>query len=237
MPFVWDKMENNTRARLHHRGSKHDPRSDLRSTQKTVAPFEFRAGLEIEVKFISNHRNWRFEISIRDQQPSSKNIKLDPDSELGSFDLGSGKILVQPGIRLHVAPHLSVVMQLGMECNKHRKRLGVILVHGSCTTSHNALRSMVCSSLSTASQMYSIRLRSGDLGWPSKQPERIHTTSRDLVQCALDAEMGTHDLLAGSCAFSDEGQLCVYHRAHFIPHKQSPYEDIITPDLNCTLLA
>ncbi|KAJ8869004.1 hypothetical protein PR048_030550 [Dryococelus australis] len=40
-------------ARLHHRGSKLDPRSDLRSTQKTVAPFEFRAGLEIEMKFIS----------------------------------------------------------------------------------------------------------------------------------------------------------------------------------------
>ncbi|KAJ8874551.1 hypothetical protein PR048_025414 [Dryococelus australis] len=36
-------------ARLHHRGSKLDPRSDLRSTQKTVAPFEFRAVLEIEM--------------------------------------------------------------------------------------------------------------------------------------------------------------------------------------------
>ncbi|KAJ8871381.1 hypothetical protein PR048_027698 [Dryococelus australis] len=56
--------------RLHHRGSKLDPRSDLRSTQKTVAQFEFRAGLEIEIKFISNRRNWRFEISIGDQQPS-----------------------------------------------------------------------------------------------------------------------------------------------------------------------
>ncbi|KAJ8898268.1 hypothetical protein PR048_003628 [Dryococelus australis] len=41
-------------ARLHHRGSKLDPRSDLRSTQKTVAAFEFRAGLEIKMKFISN---------------------------------------------------------------------------------------------------------------------------------------------------------------------------------------
>ncbi|KAJ8897066.1 hypothetical protein PR048_002412 [Dryococelus australis] len=37
------------------------------SAQKTVAPFKFRAGLEIEMKFISNRRNWRFEISIRDQ--------------------------------------------------------------------------------------------------------------------------------------------------------------------------
>ncbi|KAJ8875957.1 hypothetical protein PR048_023865, partial [Dryococelus australis] len=52
-------------ARLHHRGSKLNPISDLRSTQKTVAPFEFRAGLEIEMKFISNRRNWRFEISVR----------------------------------------------------------------------------------------------------------------------------------------------------------------------------
>ncbi|KAJ8877657.1 hypothetical protein PR048_022112 [Dryococelus australis] len=62
-----------TNARLHHRGSKLDPRSDLRVTQKTVAPFEFRAGLEIEMKFISNHRNCQFVISIRDQQPSSTN--------------------------------------------------------------------------------------------------------------------------------------------------------------------
>ncbi|KAJ8877024.1 hypothetical protein PR048_021476 [Dryococelus australis] len=98
------------------------PSSDLRSTQKTVAPFEFRTGLEIEMKFISNRRNWQFEISIRDQQPSWTNIdeseiynieislvqhfytgtkiKLDPGSELGSFDLGSGKMLVQPGIRV-----------------------------------------------------------------------------------------------------------------------------------------
>ncbi|KAJ8872847.1 hypothetical protein PR048_026463 [Dryococelus australis] len=86
-----------TYARLHHRGSKFDPRSDLRSTQKTVAPFEFRAGVEIEIKFILNHRNWRFEISSRGQQPSLTNIKLDPGSELGSFYLGSGKMLVQPG--------------------------------------------------------------------------------------------------------------------------------------------
>ncbi|KAJ8875246.1 hypothetical protein PR048_023141 [Dryococelus australis] len=120
-----------TYAQLQHRGSKLYPRSDLRSTQKTVAPFEFSAALGIETMFISNRRNWRFEISIRDQQPSSTNvvisishfgtkideseihnheislvqrfyigikIKLDPDPELGLFDLGSGK-MVQPGIR------------------------------------------------------------------------------------------------------------------------------------------
>ncbi|KAJ8868834.1 hypothetical protein PR048_030375 [Dryococelus australis] len=60
-------------ARLHYRGSKLDPRSDRRSTQKTVAILEFRAGLEIETKFISNRRNWWFEFSIRDQQPSLTN--------------------------------------------------------------------------------------------------------------------------------------------------------------------
>ncbi|KAJ8869986.1 hypothetical protein PR048_028997 [Dryococelus australis] len=116
-------------ARLHHCGSNLDPRLDLRSTQKTVAPFELRAGLEIEMKLISNRRNRRSKISIRDQQPWSTNIvwkyannineleienreislvqlsyigtkiKLDPGSELGSFDLGSRKMLVQPGIR------------------------------------------------------------------------------------------------------------------------------------------
>ncbi|KAJ8883137.1 hypothetical protein PR048_014977 [Dryococelus australis] len=107
---------------LHHHASKLDPRSNLRLTQKTVAPFEFRAGLEIEINFISNRRNWRFEISILDQLPSSTNIdeseienyeislvrhfyigtkiKLDPGSELGSFDLGSEKMLVQPAPEL-----------------------------------------------------------------------------------------------------------------------------------------
>ncbi|KAJ8872850.1 hypothetical protein PR048_026466 [Dryococelus australis] len=69
-----------TNARLHHRGSKLYLRSDLRLTQKkTVAPFEFKAGLEIEIKFISNRRNWRFEISIRDQQPSLTNLRRADD--------------------------------------------------------------------------------------------------------------------------------------------------------------
>ncbi|KAJ8895154.1 hypothetical protein PR048_000479 [Dryococelus australis] len=103
-------------VRLHHRGSKLDPRSDLRLTQKTVAPFEFRPVLEIEIKFISKRRNWRFEISIRVQQLSSTNIveseiqnheislvqqfyigakiKLDPGSELESFDLEWGKMMM-----------------------------------------------------------------------------------------------------------------------------------------------
>ncbi|KAJ8875297.1 hypothetical protein PR048_023192 [Dryococelus australis] len=117
--------EGDPNAWLHHRGSKLDPRSDLRSTQNTVAPFEFRVGLEIELKFISNPRNWRLEISIRDQQPSSTNIdesevedheislvqhfyigtkiKLDPGSELGPLYRGSGKMLVQPGINKSIA--------------------------------------------------------------------------------------------------------------------------------------
>ncbi|KAJ8876924.1 hypothetical protein PR048_021374 [Dryococelus australis] len=86
-----------TNGRLQHRGSKLDPRLDLRSSQITVAPFEFRAGLEIDMKFISNRRNWRFEISIRDQQQLSTTIKLDPGLKLGSFDLGSRK-MVQPGV-------------------------------------------------------------------------------------------------------------------------------------------
>ncbi|KAJ8879153.1 hypothetical protein PR048_019759 [Dryococelus australis] len=90
-------------ARLHYRGSKLDQRSDLRSTQKTVAPFEFRAGLEIKMKSISNRRNWWFEISIRDQQPSIKKFLLARHFYIGTkikLDLGSGKMLVQPGIRL-----------------------------------------------------------------------------------------------------------------------------------------
>ncbi|KAJ8897869.1 hypothetical protein PR048_003222 [Dryococelus australis] len=46
-----------TNARFHHRESKLDPRSDIRSTQKTVALFDIRTGLEIEMKLISNRRN------------------------------------------------------------------------------------------------------------------------------------------------------------------------------------
>ncbi|KAJ8866338.1 hypothetical protein PR048_032181 [Dryococelus australis] len=104
--FFSSRILLSTSARLHYRGSKLDPRLDLRSTQKIVAPSEFRAGLEIEMKFNSNRRNWWFEISIRDQQPSIVKFRrcntftLDPGSELGSFDLGSGKMLVQPGITI-----------------------------------------------------------------------------------------------------------------------------------------
>ncbi|KAJ8866403.1 hypothetical protein PR048_032246 [Dryococelus australis] len=109
---------------------------------KTVAPFEFRAGLEIGMKFILNDR---FEISIRDQQPSSTNldeleiqnheisvvqhfyigtkIKLNPGSELGSFDLGSGWMLVQLGISQspnhnhRVIAHVGL-LALGLKSNK-----------------------------------------------------------------------------------------------------------------------
>ncbi|KAJ8878514.1 hypothetical protein PR048_019092 [Dryococelus australis] len=100
-------------ARLHHRGSELDPRSYLRSTQKTVAPFEFRAGLEIEMKLSLNRRNLdlrsgaiideseiqNHEILLVQHFYIGTKIKLDFGSELGSFDLGSGKQLVQPGIR------------------------------------------------------------------------------------------------------------------------------------------
>ncbi|KAJ8896184.1 hypothetical protein PR048_001527 [Dryococelus australis] len=60
-------------GQLHNCGSKRDPRSHLRSIHKFVAPFKFRAGLEIEMEFILNRRNWQFQILIRDQQPSSTN--------------------------------------------------------------------------------------------------------------------------------------------------------------------
>ncbi|KAJ8868799.1 hypothetical protein PR048_030340 [Dryococelus australis] len=126
------------RSRLvrHRSGVREALGSNPGSTQKTVAPFEFKVGLEIERKFISNRQNWWFEISIRDQQPSSTNsrsltkvdeseiqiheislvqhfyyigtkTKLYPGSELGSFDLGSGKMLVQPGIKCFSTAALS----------------------------------------------------------------------------------------------------------------------------------
>ncbi|KAJ8894020.1 hypothetical protein PR048_006630 [Dryococelus australis] len=64
---------------LHHHGSKLDPRSDLRSTQKTVAPFEFRAGLEILMKFISN----RHISAVRNLDPRSAAITGDDVGETG----------------------------------------------------------------------------------------------------------------------------------------------------------
>ncbi|KAJ8888277.1 hypothetical protein PR048_007764 [Dryococelus australis] len=73
-----DDSNYRTHGWLHHRGSKLDLRSYLRLTQKTVAPFEFRAGLEIEIKFFSNHRNWWFEITIRDQELSSTKAYVAP---------------------------------------------------------------------------------------------------------------------------------------------------------------
>ncbi|KAJ8872709.1 hypothetical protein PR048_026322 [Dryococelus australis] len=71
--FSRNAASSSSNARLHHHGLKLDPRSDLRSTQTTVIPFEFRAGLGIEMKFISNPTEtlW-FEISIRDhREPDS----------------------------------------------------------------------------------------------------------------------------------------------------------------------
>ncbi|KAJ8869871.1 hypothetical protein PR048_028880 [Dryococelus australis] len=119
---------------LHHRGSKLEPRSDLRSTQKTVAPFEFiqswtgdrdevhfeppklavrnldprsaaivdkctkfvsylistsHFGTMIDESEIQNH-----EISLVQHFYIGTKIKLDSGSELGSM-----KMLVQPGLR------------------------------------------------------------------------------------------------------------------------------------------
>ncbi|KAJ8875339.1 hypothetical protein PR048_023234 [Dryococelus australis] len=134
---------------FHHRGSKLDPRSDLRPTQKTVQLNwgsrlnSFRTteiggsksrseisshrrqihiysekyayfhdikyyepiakfvsylisishfGTKIDESEIKNH-----EISLTQHVYIGTKIKLEPVSELGSFDLGSGKMLVQPG--------------------------------------------------------------------------------------------------------------------------------------------
>ncbi|KAJ8888739.1 hypothetical protein PR048_008231 [Dryococelus australis] len=163
---TWTSIFRLANARLHHHGSKLDPRSDISSTQKTVSPLKFRAGLEIKMKFISNRRNWRLEISIRDQQlfvdkctyfhdviyyePIAKfvsllisishfgtkideseiqnyeislvqhfyigtEIKLDHGSELGSFDLGSGKMLVQPGISRQTVRSAEIWAALNIE--------------------------------------------------------------------------------------------------------------------------
>ncbi|KAJ8866572.1 hypothetical protein PR048_032431 [Dryococelus australis] len=46
-------------------------RGEMISHSRLHPTFKFRARLEIEMKFVSSRRNWRFEISIRDQQPST----------------------------------------------------------------------------------------------------------------------------------------------------------------------
>ncbi|KAJ8883647.1 hypothetical protein PR048_015501 [Dryococelus australis] len=124
-----------TKGRLHHRGSKLDLRSYLRSKLKTVASFEFRAGLEIEITVssfktpkigssesrseISNHRRQikislilNIDLSKIDESEIQNHelalvqhfyigtkIKLDSGSELGSFDLRSGAMLMQLALR------------------------------------------------------------------------------------------------------------------------------------------
>ncbi|KAJ8896038.1 hypothetical protein PR048_001379 [Dryococelus australis] len=65
------------------------------STQKTVAPFEFRAGLENEMTIISNRRNWRFQISIRDQQPSSTNDKINFKHVYTKVDSATGSQFIR----------------------------------------------------------------------------------------------------------------------------------------------
>ncbi|KAJ8882581.1 hypothetical protein PR048_014392 [Dryococelus australis] len=57
-------------GRLHHRGSKLYLRSYLRLTLKTVAPFEFRAGLEIEIKVHVEPPKW----AVRNLDPRSAAI-------------------------------------------------------------------------------------------------------------------------------------------------------------------
>ncbi|KAJ8876271.1 hypothetical protein PR048_024181 [Dryococelus australis] len=82
------------------------PRSDLRSTQKTIAPFEFRTGPEIEMKFISNRRNWQYEISIRDQQPSSTNGQAPSTGRQLNKPAGIVTLYTQPSYeRLSIRPY------------------------------------------------------------------------------------------------------------------------------------
>ncbi|KAJ8865740.1 hypothetical protein PR048_033261 [Dryococelus australis] len=79
--FWWRKSKISS-GRVQYGAKKKKPQLTLQqfttrhcaSTQETDAPFEFRAGVEIEIKFISNRRNWWFEISIRDQQTSLTNM-------------------------------------------------------------------------------------------------------------------------------------------------------------------
>ncbi|KAJ8889134.1 hypothetical protein PR048_008628 [Dryococelus australis] len=69
------RCEDHRASKIERRHCHHALRRDLilsSGVWRTVA----RAGVEIEMKFISNRRNWRFEISIRDQQPSSTNANL-----------------------------------------------------------------------------------------------------------------------------------------------------------------
>ncbi|KAJ8888768.1 hypothetical protein PR048_008260 [Dryococelus australis] len=63
-------------------------------------------GTKIDESEIQNH-----EISLVQRFYIGTKIKLDPDSELGSFDLGSGKMLVQLGIK-HVRGRGGVVVGL-----------------------------------------------------------------------------------------------------------------------------
>ncbi|KAJ8866636.1 hypothetical protein PR048_032496 [Dryococelus australis] len=103
-------------TQLRHRGSKLDPRSHLRSTQETVAPFEFRwTGYRDEVHFeppnlavpkldprsaaiIEESEIQNQGTSLAQHFYTGTKIELDPGSELGSFYIGSGKMLVQPGM-------------------------------------------------------------------------------------------------------------------------------------------
>ncbi|KAJ8870382.1 hypothetical protein PR048_029403 [Dryococelus australis] len=132
------KRRHNINAHLRNLGSKLDPRSDLRSKQKAVAPFEFRLGLEIEIEKyayfhdviyyepIAKFGSYLISIShfgtkIDESQIQNHEIllvqrfyigtkfKLDHGLELGSFDLGSWKMLLQPG---NMARHKSVIVAL-----------------------------------------------------------------------------------------------------------------------------
>ncbi|KAJ8868663.1 hypothetical protein PR048_030202 [Dryococelus australis] len=97
-------------ARLHHRGSILDLGSHLRSTQKTVAPFEFRTGLDIEMKFISTGRNLRERgvIPTADETTGHPSAELRKLRQLGADsvhgDLGAStgaETTGHPSVELH----------------------------------------------------------------------------------------------------------------------------------------
>ncbi|KAJ8893476.1 hypothetical protein PR048_006074 [Dryococelus australis] len=70
-------------------------------------------GTKIDESEIQNH-----EISLVQHFYIGAKIKLDPDSELGSFDLGSGKMLAQPGIKDSVIPRMGAGKESAMVRSK-----------------------------------------------------------------------------------------------------------------------
>ncbi|KAJ8890412.1 hypothetical protein PR048_009920 [Dryococelus australis] len=160
---------------------------------------------------ILNRQFRRFEFSNRDQQPSSTNnheislvqhfyigtkIKLDPGSELGSFDLGSWKMLVQPDIGEERQTNNAVVARCRVVPAGARIFTPLKPVHSNIKQCHEPLATFILKAVRNKVSTFEINLRKKSLLLPALsdmrpvrlvtmggEQFRISTSNKKVIAC------------------------------------------------------